>query len=207
MCKRERQQEIERLTTLYRRDIEDILSKPHDLRATLVKALTDSVYVGGQRWEASEAYTNVWASSAEPHWIDVLLDIMLAPPPFRQSIGEDWWDNDLVLFTAQVAQMYPQEAIFKCLPHLNHPELHQDIVYIIASTQTTEAIQYLRPAIDRAASMDAEELSNLVDALGENDTSEATAVLQNLRATLEDRVLDGDTLHERINSYLTRLSA
>jgi hypothetical protein len=54
--------------------------------------------------------------------------------------------------------------------------------------------------------MDAEELSNLIDALGENRTSEAIIVLQALRSNLEDRALDGDTLHERINSYLSRPS-
>jgi hypothetical protein len=124
MGKQEWRQEVECLTTLYRLDIEDILSKPHDLRATLVKALTDFVYVGlgpGGSLEQNEAYTNAWASTAEPHWIDTLLDIMLTPPPFRQSIGQDWWDDMVVLFTAQVAQMYHKRpSAHVCLTSTTH---------------------------------------------------------------------------------------
>lgn len=145
--------------------------------------------------EAREELVQSIIRLSDVGWFDMLLYMAWHPPDDRvlqsRESGDDealaGWHNAIFQLLSGVSEKFPDVALEKIVPLLEHDQFRGNAILIIGATQLKAGLKYLEAYVSKSQALSAKELDALAQALYWFGGKEARALLEELRLSVTDQ--------------------
>lgn len=144
-------------------------------------------YMEVVRW--NNARREAWVTKAPANWLDVVLEVALNPPDDADGHQLDWY-YEVEELLGEWSRLRPEVWISKVVPLLSDPKARPVILSASSRSATIRGaapralVPVLIPFVGEPNRLSDDELLSIIEILAASETTEAQALLAQLRNTV-----------------------